>query len=105
MLLPNGYSVTTPWVVIRAIDSCWRLPSTNHRLWSGPVTIPLGLLFGIGNSLTTPAGVIRPTRPAQNSVNQMLPSGPHVMPSGPTLFASGNWVTAPDGLTFRIQLA
>src|SRR5438132_6566124 len=103
MLLPNGYSVTTPSVVMRAIDSCWRLPSTNHRLWSGPVTIPLGLGFGIGNSVITPAGVMRTTFCTQNSVNQTLPSGPQVTPSAPTPLASGYLVTTPAGLTFRIQ--
>src|SRR5713226_9392752 len=104
MLLPNGYSMTSPLIVIRPIDSWRRLPSTNHRLWSGPVTIPLGLLSPPSeNSVITPAGVIRPTRPVQNSVNQTLPSGPHVMPSGPTQLASGYLVTTPAGLTFRIQ--
>src|ERR1700724_4008744 len=103
MLLRNGSSVTTPLVVIRAIDSCWRLPSTNQRLWSGPVTIPLVLGYGIGNSVITPAGVIRTTLPAQNSVNQTLPSGPHVMPSGPTPLVRGYLEMTPAGLTFRIQ--
>jgi len=32
----NGYSVTTPESSIRAIDSCGRLPSTNHRFVVGP---------------------------------------------------------------------
>src|ERR1700730_218091 len=103
MVLPNGNSATTPLVVIRAIDSRCRLPSTNHRLWSGPVTIPLGLGYGIATSVITPAGVIRTTLPAQNSVNQTLPSGPHVMPSGPTPLARGYFVMTPDGLTFRIE--
>src|ERR1700680_4990950 len=103
MSLPNGYSVTTPLIVIRAIDSRWRLPSTNQRLWSGPVTIPRGLGFGIGNSVITPPGVMRTTFCTQNSVNQTLPSGPQVMPSGPTPFGSGYLVMTPAGLTFRIQ--
>src|SRR5713226_4448089 len=100
-LLPSGNSVISPWIVIRAIDSCWRPPSAIHRLWSGPVTIPLGV--GSENSVITPAGAMRPTRPVQNSVNQILPSGPQVMPSGPTPLASGYLVTTPAGLTLRIQ--
>jgi hypothetical protein len=78
-------------------------PSAIHRLWSGPVTIPLGLGVGSENSVTAPAGVMRPTREVQNSVNQMLPSGPQVIPSGPTPSARGYLVTTPAGLTFRIQ--
>src|ERR1700738_3934456 len=103
MLLPNGYSVSSPLIVIRAIDSRWRLPSTYQRLRSGPVTIPLGLGFGVGNSVITPVGVIRTTLPTQNSVNQTLPSGPQVMPSGPTSFGSAYLVMIPAGLTLRIQ--
>ena len=44
--------------------------------------ITVGL--GVGNSVTTPAVVIRPILLCpRSSVNQRLPSGPAVMPSGP----------------------
>ena len=35
-----------------------------------------------GKSVKAPAVVMRPMRPAPNSVNQSAPSGPVVMPSG-----------------------
>ena len=35
---------------------------------------------GIGNSVTVPAGVIRPILLPSNSVNHMFPSGPAAMP-------------------------
>src|SRR5262249_39256362 len=43
----------------------------------------VGVLAPVGtvNSVMSPAGVIRPIRPA-SSVNQTLPSGPAVMPAG-----------------------
>src|SRR5258708_3513130 len=46
---------------------------------------------------------MRPIRPVQNSVNQMLPSGPQAMLSGPTPTPMGNWVTTPAGLILRIK--
>src|SRR6188474_1930918 len=53
-------------------------PSTNQMLPSGPTqSAPGPLVAGNGNSLTTPAGVIRAIAPG--SVNQILPSGPEVM--------------------------
>jgi hypothetical protein len=43
------------------------------------------LLPGIGNSLTTPAGVIRPIRSVPGSVNQRFPSDPAAMSRGELL--------------------
>src|SRR5215831_7896728 len=56
----------------------------NHRLPSGPVTTSTGgpYLNGRGNSVMTPAGVIRPIFSGANSANQTLPSGALVMPPG-----------------------
>src|ERR1041385_3371078 len=69
-------SVSAPAVVMRPI----LLPifSVNHRLPSGPATMPAGWPAA-GNSVTVPAVVIRPTLPAIDSVNQRFPSGPAVM--------------------------
>ncbi len=39
----------------------------------------------VANSVTTPAGVIRPTFSAAASVNQTFPSGPAVIPPSPAL--------------------
>src|SRR5579863_2519135 len=51
--------------------------SVNHRLPSGPaVMLPGSPPDPTGNSLTTPAGVIRPIWWASCSVNHRLPSGP-----------------------------
>src|SRR4029077_8368116 len=49
---------------------------------SGPVVIAVGWALGVGiaNSLTTPAGVIRPILSAAVSVKKRLPSGPLVIP-------------------------
>jgi hypothetical protein len=72
-----------------------RLParSVNQRFPSGPDVIPAGLpAVGSGNSVRTPAGVIRPTRLLPYSVNQRLPSGPAVIAVGtlPGLGSGGN---------------
>ena len=49
---------------------------------SGPAAMPKGLLLavGMGNSVMTPAVVIRPILLPSYSVNQRLPSGPAAMP-------------------------
>ena len=66
-----------------------RLPkdSVNQRLPSGPSVMSSGeALSSLGNSVTTPAGVMRPMRLPEvppNSANQRLPSGPRAMPTGP----------------------
>src|SRR5437660_704500 len=59
------------------------LSSVNQRFPSAPVAIPAGLLIGvaIGYSVTAPAIVIRPMRPAP-STNHIAPSGPAVMAVG-----------------------
>src|ERR1700682_528405 len=93
---PYRYSVMTPLGVTFAI-ALNRPDSTNQRLPSGPATISRGPLdgpLGIGNSVTAPAGVIRPILPTPASVNQMLPSGPAVMPSGEVHIPSADWVPA-----------
>ena len=58
------------------------LPSVNHSAPSGPAVINWGLLVavGTGNSVMTPAVVIRPTLLPTSSVNHSAPSGPAVMP-------------------------
>ena len=43
---------------------------------------------GIGNSVTTPDGVMRPIRPA-SSANQRFPSGPSVTPCGSAVVPIG----------------
>jgi hypothetical protein len=59
--------------------------------------IPLGECL-VGNSATSPPGVIRPTRLRWLSVNHRLPSGPSVMLSGPVSFSRVvNSVIAPLG--------
>jgi hypothetical protein len=53
----------------------------------------------MGNSVTAPPGVIRPTLLAPASVNQRLPSGPSVIPEGRLLAVGiGYSVTAPAGV-------
>ncbi len=58
------------------------------------------------NSVTTPAGVIRPIRLPSNSVNQRLPSGPAAIPVGRAAGgdAGGNSVTTPAGVIRPIRL-
>ena len=61
-----------------------------HRLLSGPTAIPKAVLMS-GNSVTTPAGVIRATPLTFSSVTHMFPSGPWTMSlSVPTPPAIGN---------------
>ena len=70
----------------------------NQRLPSGPAAMPPGALsaVGIGNSVTTPAVVIRPILLPSASVNQRLPSGPAAMPDGRLLAVGiGNSVMTP----------
>ena len=60
-------------------------PSVNQRLPSGPAAMPSGALLAVvpvENSVTAPAGVIRPIWLPTSSVNQRLPSGPAAMPYG-----------------------
>src|SRR4051794_25808161 len=59
--------------------------SVNHsRPAAAVMNVGSALAVGMGNSVTSPAGVIRPMRfaVAAASVNQMLPSGPTVMAYG-----------------------
>ena len=67
---------------------------------SGPVVV-----LGRANSVIAPAGVIRPTLPADSSVNQMLPSGPAAMLSAPLLAVGiGCSVMTPAGVMLPIRL-
>ena len=92
----TGRVDTTPVMVIR--PTRFAAGMVNQRLSSGPAVIPnphmTQLLsatisvgpglpgVGMGNSVITPPGVIRPIPFALSSVNQMLPSGPAVTPYG-----------------------
>ena len=71
----------TPAVVIRPI--LLRGDSVNQRLPSGPAVMPEGSLsaVGIGNSVTTPAGVMRPILLAAFGEPEVA-VGPAVMPRG-----------------------
>jgi hypothetical protein len=54
---------------------------------------------GIGNSVTTPAGVIRPIALPLFSVNQTLPSGPAVRKLGSlAVVGTGNSLIVPGGV-------
>ena len=52
------------------------------------------------NSVITPAGVIRPTRPPRASVNHRLPSAPAAIPAGTEsgVMPAENSVTSPSGV-------
>src|SRR2546428_256625 len=75
--------------------------SVNHTLPSGPAAMKAGRLFavGTGNSVISPAGVIRPIWFALISVNHRFPSEPEAMSSG-SLFAvgTGNSIRLPEVL-------
>ena len=60
--------------------------------------MPVGWTFGVGrgNSVTTPAVVIRPIWLALLSVNQRAPSGPDVMKLKVPPPVTGNSVTEPE---------
>src|SRR4026207_672186 len=53
--------------------------------------------LGSGNSVMTPAGVIRPILLALNSENQMLPSGPAARARGPLAAVGGGGSGGPPG--------
>ena len=61
---------------------------------------------GNGNSVMTPAGVMRPIAFCWYSVNHMFPSAPRAIPEGnaPTV-GTGNEVVAPDGVMRTIAFA
>src|SRR5258707_1344500 len=71
----------TPAGVMRPILLAVVLLSVNQRLPSGPLAMPMGTLppVGMGNSVTVPAGGIRPMVLLVVSVNQRLPPGPLAM--------------------------
>ena len=76
-------------------------PSVNHRLPSGPAVSAIGAdpAVGVGNSVTTPDGVIRPILFVFASANQRLPSGPVAMPSRlASAVGIGNSVITPVGV-------
>jgi hypothetical protein len=66
------------------------LVSMNHMAPSGPAVMAVGVRPapnrvakpGSSNTVTVPAGVIRPTESPAFEVNQTLPSGPAAMPFG-----------------------
>src|SRR5215510_1130209 len=98
--IPSSNSVTFPSRVIRPIAP---RDSVNHRLPSGPATIPVGWRFGwmpSENSVISPSGVIRPTRPPPGSVNHRLSSGPSAMSIArlPDERPSRNSVISPSGV-------
>src|SRR5437773_1075765 len=75
--------------------------SVNHRLPSGPAVMLYSALLGVetGNSVITPAVVIRPILLPVPSVNHRLPSGPAVMEFGPPpTVGIGNSVITPAGV-------
>src|SRR5262249_59313589 len=67
-----------PAVVIRPTPVA---PPMNQIAPSGPAVM-VSWEPPTGNSVTTPAGVIRPMFLAKLSVNHKLPSGPAAMPKG-----------------------
>src|SRR5437016_5133580 len=84
------------------------LPKVNHMFPSGPAVIAPPPLSGVGrgNSVMTPAGVIRPIALATPPcVNQRFPSGPAVMSQGSlTGVGRGNSVITPAGVIRPIAL-
>ncbi len=78
----------------------WLLSSVYQRLPSGPAAMshllpPVLTPAPFEKSVTSPAGVTRPTRLPDTSVNHTLPSDPVAIPSGLLLgTGSGNSVTA-----------
>src|SRR5262249_3069366 len=81
--------------------------SKNHSAPSGPVVIPKGPLLGlgIGNSVITPAVVIRPILLVSFSVNHSAPSGPVVISQVPRPVGIGNSVITPAVVIRPILLA
>src|SRR5581483_3682053 len=77
-----------------------RFPSEPMATLSGPIPEP------IGNSLTTPAGVMRAIWFAWFSANQRLPSGPETIPTGQApVVGVVNWVIRPAVVMRPILLA
>ena len=79
---PLENSVTSPLGVMR--PTWLRCASENHRLPSGPATMPSGPAPGVlsANSVIAPAVVMRPILLPAFSQNQNAPSGPGMMPIG-----------------------
>src|ERR1051325_6376861 len=75
--------------------------STNHMCPSAPAVMSPGPEFGrgSGNSVITPAGVMRPILLVLNSENQMLPSGPAASARGPLagVGIANSEITPPGG--------
>ena len=98
----TGYSVRRPAVVILAILS----PpySVNHSARSGPVTITLGSLSGVGGRywlVTLPSSFIRSTLLLDHSVNQTAPSGPTPRSQGAS--GTGYSVIVPMGVILPMR--
>ena len=100
-----GYSVTWPSMVMRPI--CPASYSLN-QMSPSRTTGESGRQPGVRpseNSVTSPLGVMRPTRLRWASENHTLPSGPATMPSGPAPgVGTGNSVMAPDVVIRPIRL-
>src|SRR6266851_293406 len=100
-------TVMTPTLVGVLAELC----SVNHRLPSGAEVRPKGVLAGVltGNSVTTPAVVMRPILPPGTfSVNQRFLSEPIVSPQGSLagVIPTSKVVTAPVvGLSRATALA
>lgn len=80
--------------MVKIAYSAWVLPSvigpilpaafsTNQRLPSGPVTIPVGPVLGRRQDCDLPLGVIWPFLSAQFSMKYGLPSEPTIRFQGP----------------------
>jgi hypothetical protein len=104
--MPNGdddtagaitNSFTFPAMSMRPILPVF--PSVNHIAPSLPLVMYCESLFGVGisYSATIPLGVMRTTRLALLSTNQMFPSGPAAMPVAPlSVPGSGNSSIVPS---------
>ena len=78
-----GYSVTSPSMVMRPIcPASYSLNQMSPLRTTGESGRQPGVR-PLENSVTSPLGVMRPTRLRCASENHRLPSGPATMPSGP----------------------
>src|SRR5579871_1219060 len=92
LICPAG--VMRPILLVVQFPLSSNTHSVNQRLPSGPLVMPIALSpCGRGNSVSFPAGVMRPIWPF--SPNQRLPSGPVVICVGS--FGAANSVMVPAG--------
>src|SRR5664279_3129894 len=94
---PEG--VMRPMVPLKLVVVTSKVVAVNHTFPSptGPGVMPKGALAGgaMGNSVTTPAVVMRPMRLPSTSVNHRFPSGPAHMFAG----EAGEVIPAPVSYT------